>query len=333
MSSNNSIIIDKLFILLLCLSLYCFLFSSCGQFNEEPSQIAIQSSSSDFSPSNFSEIVNNSEVDSDERSEERSGHWLETKKIGNTQVTTEYFDGDNDYTVTEETISNEVVASHRTRRFLNQTLVYDDYSKFDEKGRLVSRETTRLEDGEQFFVLFEQLSTYKKTRDGKLVDNAFVGSIQYIDSAERIVGVGTQDCEIINDDRCIVENLAVYDSNGEVDHYEKQIFGSKVIWSYREYQDSSHKVIWSRKSDEEGVVSFYDGKKGGTLFTNKNETEGQFFDEKGRLIGKCVLQGGQLQSVETGPKYDIESAIKRIQEFQVIASQRDWVNEMLLQAR
>lgn len=258
--------------------------------------------------------------------EESLQQWVETVTFGNTQVTREYVDGKNDYTVTEVDGLEK-----RVRHFLNREVVFDERSRFNEDGVLESRQTTTVEDGKQYKEFFDRLSSLNKTMKGQIVDKAFQGTIRYCDFNGKTVAEGTRDYEFRNDVRCDVEKLTVFDSEGEVDHYEERILSSDVKYTYREYADADHNILWSCEKIDGSEVTFFAGKKGGTYKSSGDEAI--IYDHKGRLIGRCTIQGNNLELVELGADYDAGSAIDRIQELLKVAAEKDWVNEMVLQAR
>lgn len=102
-------------------------------------------------------------------------------------------------------------------------------------------------------------------------------------------------------------------------------------YTYREYADANHNVLWSHETADGSEVTFFSGKKGGTYRSSGDEE--LFYDHKGRLIGRCTILDNHMELVELGVDYDAGSAIDRIQELQKLAAEKDWLNEMVLQAR
>ena len=268
---------------------------------------------------------------SDDTHEETLQQWVETQTIGKTHITREYLDGENDYIVTELESSDEGLSRKRVRHYLNGEVVFDEVSRFNVKGVLELKETTTTEDGKLYFESFQRLSALYKTVKGQIVNQALQGTICYFDFEDKIVAEGTQDFEIMNDDLCTVEKLTVFDSTGEVNHYEERILGSNIRYTYREYKDTDNKVLWSRETADGLEVIFLGGEKGGIC--NSTNDEVTFYDNKEQMIGRCIINGNQLELVELGAEYNTVSAVNRIQEWQYLKAERDWLNEMVLQSR
>ena len=310
----------------LILVLILFLVTSCQTMIEESESYCFSISLPDsLDASQVSQQSFNS-------CEESLNQWVETQTIGQTQVTREYYDGEKDYVVTEIHNSEEGVSRKRVRHFVNKEIVFDEISEFGEKGVLLSKQTKTIEHETQYYESFERLSSLLKSKEGQLDDNGgFQGRILYTNFEERIIAEGTQDCEIIKGTSCIVEKLTVFDPKGEVDHYEVRILGSNVRYSYREYADASNTIIWSQEIDGQSECVKLGGSTGGTCKSTDNEAH--FYDRHDQLIGKCELRGDQLELVELGSKYNVESAVQRIREWQKEVAEIIRLDEMVLQSR
>ena len=320
---------------LLILSIFVMLsiiLVSCKSDISQESELA-SSQAEEMSEESINESTS-TEAESSKVSEEKKA-WTEVEEniFDGTKTTTEYRDGENDYTVTVEKLNGDgTLLKKNVQTYVNTLLTYDEKVEYGENEEIVERVITHFDEngkktnGERYFVNESIIQSAKYEYDNK--ENIASGDIKYTDLEGKLLASGKLSHEFIEVYKCCVERLTVYDTNGEPTHTETYAYmHGNVDYVYSDVKSTEDEVsitIEEFDGDRLKIYIFDD------IRARLNIEDGLWLlrdmHESRVVIQFRLFDSGEVSITAHGMAYTLESAQERLAE--VMTAVNDYRSSM-----
>ena len=317
----------KLVIFIIQLLISAMVFHSCTVVHEEYSD-----------SSNGYDLTAVVESDTPESASPQSSdnrkQWIETVKYGNTEVTREYLDGENDYIVTEITYRNDSVWEKNVTHYKMRSVVWSEETRYDSTGEPERIYTvSEDEEGKSFVTQWIALDEIQRKNTIIIInDEVCEEQYEFSDYNGRIIATGGKTQENENSENRTVEYLDVFDSNGDLEHKERIVYYQDGT-NYAEYIDKNENMVWSREYTTNLITdTYYMGNGGKVIIVDQKNYS--FYDSNGDWIadGEYDYSTSIISITSFGSKYDQDALIERLTIFQELL-RADWNSKMLLRKR
>ena len=288
----------KLLPILLAAVFITTLLASCNNKPSDSSSSAIYESS-DTSVIDETAVIDETSITLESSSapdEKKAWTDVEENVFDGTKTTTEYRDGENDYTVTVEKLNGDGTLFYKSvRTYVNKFLTYDEKVEYDENEEIVERIVTHFDEnakavrGEKFYKHNGIIQTAEYTFDSKEFVNG--GTVKYSDLDGNVLADGKLRYEVIDAYRCTVEDLSVYKDGKKIHEESFGYFFGDIEYIYRDIKDEDGNILLTKKY--ESIFSQHDvfiyGETKGRIYRWEDKEYYYLEDfHESRSIGRCI---------------------------------------------